>query len=405
MLSRLAIWVEGSGNTVRNNNLSGFQARIAQAYVGAAQPDDGYTPHDNFFQNNDYGPVDSSSSEAMAGFVCEGDNNQFTNENFLGNYPGWSVVNPDYLSWLGQDSLHEDPPGTSWTNGELLGLYGGLSAYYAWFYCCVNSWCGHPCDDCGFSGVSKCGDDSQPPPPFDALGCVLLGGSAKGNKVTALKNGQVLHGADLCDQVLDLPDYENETYIVGKPGWRDDYGKSVYNYPWLGGYLLIIHDSYFQTYDQNFGSAGFEDENDPTSGQAFVRTGQQEVLIIQGPFGDEGWHWLGWSPSPFPIPVQGFTYTANLVDVDPAGQPIVTSKYNDVPGYQSCLNRPEGFITAMQERAASLSGRHEIHGYFHGEGMMGQWPPELENGPWPTPEEICTTMGKTWNPTTQECEG
>jgi len=64
-------------NTISGNDLSGSSA-AAQVYISP------YSHHISC-TNNNYGPA------AFTGLYIEGSNNKFTNENFLGNYPGWQL--------------------------------------------------------------------------------------------------------------------------------------------------------------------------------------------------------------------------------------------------------------------------------------------------------------------------
>lgn len=149
------IWLEGSGIEVRGNDLSRFSAKVAQAYVGAFRPDDGYLPHGNLFEDNSYGPLDPTYQDGelvtLAGLLIEGYGNASVNDSFrrcnaLGGAPGWNVpiTNPydhtvNHLgcvlltetsegnsisgkqvkgkaTWLGPQDL---PPGTDWCNQVL----------------------------------------------------------------------------------------------------------------------------------------------------------------------------------------------------------------------------------------------------------------------------------------------
>jgi hypothetical protein len=128
----IALWLIDCKNTnMSRNDLSGFTAFFAQGIV---------TGIDNLVSNNDYGP------SYFTGIYCLGSNNQFTNDNFLGNYLGWD-------------------------------------------------------------------------PSFN--GCILLEVGSEQNQVTALKNGIVMHGFDLCNQVYDANlDYEPYTTNNSVPGYE-----------------------------------------------------------------------------------------------------------------------------------------------------------------------------------------
>jgi hypothetical protein len=386
-----------SGCSFANNDLSGLKATTAQVYV------DSYS-HYNQFTNNDYGslaevipnpdyldwlencqPNPQCSDPAppeiipnpfkIAGIVCMGNHNNFKNENFLGNYPGWT------------------------------------EPYY----------------------------DAQGNPR--GLGCILLRGTATDNKVTALKNGVAMHGYDLCEQVLNLPDYEDRIVTFAKPG------ATIYPFPFYPVFSMISVDDTVRV-RYNFGSAGSQDPNNPTTGQSFQRQAYQVLNIVINPNPDcnilhdiffwadffdplvpvgnyyviygfktemlvktQNYPWYPWPGLPVEIPTDSWDGTIDDTCTfierkaadswNPLSNPGIPLepyivKNNSIPGYEKCLRHSDEFITAIQEKTASLSGRLQNRDYFHEHGM--------ENWPWPTPEEICVAMGKTWNSVTKKCE-
>jgi hypothetical protein len=84
-----------------------------------------------------------------------GNYNTFTNENFLGYYPGWNA----YENWLAicDPNSRSNP---------------------------ANPICNNP-------------------PPVD-LGCIYLEYGSQNNAITALKNGVALQGFAVCDQWIDM---------------------------------------------------------------------------------------------------------------------------------------------------------------------------------------------------------
>jgi hypothetical protein len=183
-----------------------------------------------------------------------------------------------------------------------------------------------------------------------------------------------MHGHALCEQVLDLPDYDGPKQITFVPGdlWAGPYANAG------GGFWYFFDGTHvepewgdqdpntypLETYtDPGFGSAGFVDANDPTSAYTYERDHFALVNVWAGPYPEDGGVW---------ILAEG---TVNLVKTtnelndlpwggtrpDPAGDPLKVPKINDVPGYNKCLDKPEGFITGMQEKAASFSEKIKQH--------------------------------------------
>jgi parallel beta-helix repeat protein len=134
-------------NTIRGNNLSGVTATGAQVWVDTFS-------HNNILKNNDYGPVDLNSG--IAGAWIEGNNNTLTNENFCGDYPGWTYN----------------------TQGNPVGP--GCILLDADYPILVND-------------------------PNDEYDCANAFFESQNNTITALKNGQVINGFTLCTQIADMP--------------------------------------------------------------------------------------------------------------------------------------------------------------------------------------------------------
>ena len=320
-----AIYVEDRGNAgknwvLKNNDLSGFNAFNSSILLGSATSN-------CMVQGNKIG------TGGLAGIYSGGAGNQITNDNFMGNYPGWTSPYVDQ--------------------------YGN---------------------------------------PIGA-GCVLLAGSARNNVVNALKNGVDSFGHDVCNQVLDLPEYESSHVVVGDvsavgavpvpPEWG------------VGPTLPYIASTNVTEVDySSIGSAGFADPNNPTSGRYFDRA-PVEVLAVFWYEPDLGWYTpdlngiSGWILYPEEWGFPGFRMSANLVKTEatatepaminlygfdipnPAAKGVIGGlKGNNVPGYNKCLNKPAGFITAMQKKVAGLKanarGSRPLKNRPRGLGRFGE---------------------------------
>ncbi|MCI0503961.1 right-handed parallel beta-helix repeat-containing protein [Candidatus Micrarchaeota archaeon] len=103
------IWCDGNANLVAGNSLKGLTATLIQAVI-ANQSESETEPlgYGNEFKNNDYGSILPAAHpwwnpcDPGTGFaIFFGAGNRLVNENFWGNYPGWSVSEDGCITSFG----------------------------------------------------------------------------------------------------------------------------------------------------------------------------------------------------------------------------------------------------------------------------------------------------------------
>jgi parallel beta-helix repeat protein len=286
------------GHTIENNTITGNG--LYGIWVGGATQ--------NVIRNNDLSQLEVYASQAY----CSANNNSFRSNNFGPIHP---------------DSEEETKAGLWITGSHITSTndnFGSESYTYPGWYFDENT------------GT------------YGGVGCVLFDGSGTDNKVTALKNGVALHGDDVCNQVLNLPESfstgpllffgpDDDIYIY--IDWENDViGFPVYDLPRLE----------------------FPDPNDPLTAYAYQRTEQWYfgIDLDEGFFGAPlpkltttilltGQVYYNKLPIPTPTYILNFLGPTYYFDPPPVGEEPFDLKTNYAPGYEKCPMPDLGLMQAM----------------------------------------------------------
>ena len=221
---------------------------------------------------------------------------------------------------------------------------------------------------------------------MNGSGCVLFDGSARNNTVTALKNGVALQGMAVCDQVLDIPDFEDSTYkcINTDAPMPYVFDLSLFGLP-QGLYAVMPPEwlppeavaSIYQEASYNFGDAGFAGDN-PTTAYSYQRANNDNAFIPvavldeasgapEGLWGFvlyvRGANLVMTQPPDTTVTFPAFegipdalppipAYAVSLPD--PNGTPLKVLKNNKVPGYEKCLRSSSALIDELQKKAVAF---------------------------------------------------